>query len=99
LPDQVGNSGDVTDYFVRLGRSGEDFRRLLKQAGILPQQAPAAETPGKIQINEYCREIEDLKRTLRIENVASQYLELRPSGRGLIGKCPFHGDGRPSFVV
>jgi DNA primase len=36
---------------------------------------------------------------MRIENIAGRYLELRPSGRGLIGKCPFHHDEHPSFVV
>src|SRR5437867_4132459 len=37
LPEEVGDGGDVTDFFVRLGRSPEDFRALLDQA----KQAPA----------------------------------------------------------
>jgi len=32
LPKEVGESGDVTDYFVRLKRSPEEFMRLLEAA-------------------------------------------------------------------
>jgi DNA primase len=99
LPQEVGEGGDVTDFFVRLGRSEEDFRRLVEQAQPLPQEPEPAEAPRKTPINEYRKEIDDLKRGIRIENIASRYLELRPSGRGLITKCPFHNDQRPSFVV
>jgi hypothetical protein len=99
LPEDVGEGGDVTDYFVRLGRSEEDFRRLLEQAQPFPVEieALAQRRPGPI--NEFRKEIENLKQGTRIENVARRYLELRPSGRGFIGKCPFHHDGRSSFVV
>jgi len=49
LPDEVGESGDVTDFFVRLGRSREEFIGLLEAAQVLPkeQQAkqPAAGRP------------------------------------------------------
>ncbi len=33
------------------------------------------------------------------ETVASTGIELRPSGRRLVGRCPFHRDRAPSFVV
>src|SRR5438094_1321634 len=49
LPDEVGEGGDVTDFFVRLGRSREEFIGLLEAAQVLPkeQQAkqPAAGRP------------------------------------------------------
>src|SRR2546427_480210 len=32
LPDEVGEGGDVTDYFVRLGNSPEEFVRLIQAA-------------------------------------------------------------------
>jgi len=32
LPTEIGDGGDVTDYFVRLGRSREDFSKLLQEA-------------------------------------------------------------------
>jgi len=31
LPEEVGESGNVTDFFVRLGHSNEDFERLLSE--------------------------------------------------------------------
>jgi DNA primase len=99
LPEEVGEGGDVTDFFVRLGRSEEDFRRLLEQAQPLPQEPAPAEMPRRAPINEFRKEIEALKQGTRIENVAARYLELRPSGRGFITKCPFHDDGHPSFVI
>ncbi len=43
--------------------------------------------------------IEAIRAQNRIEEVVNQYLELRPSGRCLIGRCPFHEDRRPSFTV
>src|SRR5947207_3137130 len=38
LPDEVGEGGDVTDFFVRLGRSREEFLRLLEVAQPLPEE-------------------------------------------------------------
>ncbi len=99
LPEEVGDAGDVTDYFVRLAKTEEDFRRLLEAAQPLLQEPAPAETPRKASINEYRKEIEDLKRGMRIENIASRYLELRPSGRGFVARCPFHPDQHPSCVV
>jgi DNA primase len=99
LPEDVGELGDITDFFVRLGRSEEDFRRLLEQAQPLPMEIESAPAKHTGPINEYRKEIEDLKQGTRIKNIASRYLELRPAGRGLIAKCPFHDDQRPSFVV
>jgi DNA primase len=34
-----------------------------------------------------------------IEQVIARYVELRPSGRRLVGRCPFHEDRSPSLVV
>ena len=42
-----------------------------------------------------------LKRTYPIAEVVARYgIDLRPSGRALIGRCPFHDDGgRPNLHV
>jgi DNA primase len=45
LPDDIGESEDITDFFVRLGGTEEDFRRLLEQAQPLPMEIEA--TPAK----------------------------------------------------
>src|SRR5262249_29251751 len=38
LPTEVGKDGDITDYFVRLGRSREDFLKLLQEAKPAPPE-------------------------------------------------------------
>jgi Toprim-like len=37
LSEEVGDGGDVTDYFVRLGRSGDEFAKLLEPLGLCPR--------------------------------------------------------------
>ena len=37
LPDEVGAGGDVTDFFVRLGRTADDFQALLASAQTLEE--------------------------------------------------------------
>ena len=44
-------------------------------------------------------EIESVRVNNPIEQVVGRYVELRPSGRRLLGRCPFHDDPTPSFVV
>jgi DNA primase len=44
-------------------------------------------------------EIETVRANNPIEQVIGRYVELRPSGRRLLGHCPFHTDPTPSFVV
>src|SRR5207244_10022083 len=41
LPAEVGDGGDVTDFFVRLGRSKDEFLKLLERG----KPAPASEVP------------------------------------------------------
>src|SRR5262245_53263320 len=41
LPQEVGQGGDVTDFFVRLGRSREDFLKLLEEANPTPPEPEA----------------------------------------------------------
>ncbi len=42
---------------------------------------------------------QELKRRINIADVIGEYVTLKKSGRGLMGKCPFHGDDTPSFSV
>src|SRR5205809_5753192 len=41
LPDEIGEGGDATDFFVRLGRSREEFVSLLEAARPLPEEQRA----------------------------------------------------------
>jgi DNA primase len=44
-------------------------------------------------------EIDTVRANNPIEQVIARYVELRPSGRRLVGCCPFHEERSPSFVV
>ncbi|CAG0947138.1 partial DNA primase, partial [Anaerolineae bacterium] len=44
-------------------------------------------------------DIETVRSNNPIEQVIGRYVELKPSGRRLSGRCPFHDDPTPSFVV
>jgi len=45
-------------------------------------------------------DVDAIKRDHTVELVAAGYgVELKPSGRGLVGRCPFHDDDQPSFYV
>jgi DNA primase len=99
LPDEVGEGGDVTDFFVRLRRSREDFRELLQQAKVAP---PAPEIPHyvpKTRNGDSRERVERVKSLSPIAQIVGQYVQLRPSGGNLVGLCPFHEDRIPSFTV
>jgi len=101
LPDEVGDGGDVTDFFVRLGRSREEFIRLLEAAQVLPEeqrgnQALAVRPQRDASRNE---EVERLKHSVAIEDLIARYVELYTSGGNYRARCPFHEDRNPSFVV
>ncbi len=42
---------------------------------------------------------DDIKARLGIEDLVSQYVQLKRAGRNLKGLCPFHSEKTPSFVV
>jgi DNA primase len=101
LPDEVGQGGDITDFFVRLGRSREDLLKLLEEAQQAPAE-PEAEAPRfmpKSRNGDSRDRIERIKNDNPIVQVIGQYVQLRPSGGNLVGLCPFHEDKIPSFTV
>lgn len=101
LPDEVGDGGDVTDFFARLRKSREEFSTLLEAAQPLPQdELPEPRNtqlpPPRISTDD---ELARLKFSLRIEDFVQRYFPLQRSGQNFIGHCPFHKDHKPSFVV
>lgn len=100
LPEGVGSGGDVTDFFVRLGRTREEFQELVRQAKPAPKPLPLKHDPLSSVIVPGPRDrIEQLKTAVPIEAVIGQYVGLQKSGERFIGLCPFHEERRPSFTV
>lgn len=101
LPPEIGEGGDVTDFFVRLGKSGPDFMTLLEDAKPGSSELEtSAQSSSRRSPAKRAADLERLKGSVRIEEVIAQYLTLQPSGgRALMGRCPFHEDREPSFAV
>jgi DNA primase len=102
LPEEVGVGGDVTDFFVRLGRNSADFERLLADAKPAPPVPLAVLRPAGTRDDFHSAErelLERIKHAVPIEQVVGAYVELRRSGITLVGLCPFHDDHTPSFTV
>jgi hypothetical protein len=101
LPPEVGDGGDVTDFFVRLGKSRDEFEKLLAATIPAPPEEPLRVTVSATgDADPAGRErIERIKRDVPIETVVGVYMQLHRSGITLIGLCPFHEDHRPSFTV
>ena len=102
LPAEVGEKGDLTDYFVRLKHTAAYFEALLRQAEPLSEDRieksqPPAPYPG-LSPRGYKR-VQGAKKMVGIAEVVGAYVKLQPSGRFLIGRCPFHDDRRPSLAV
>lgn len=43
--------------------------------------------------------LQELKLRCDITDVVSSYVNLKRSGRNMVGLCPFHGEKTPSFHV
>jgi DNA primase len=101
LPDEVGESGDVTDFFVRLVKGQHDFRKLMEVAEPLPRVIEVEPEKSVRPRERPSKNTEPLriKSLVRIEDIIQQYVPLRRSGRTFMGHCPFHEDRNPSFVV
>jgi DNA primase len=100
LSDEVGPRGDVTDYFVRLGKTLDDFKDLMKCAKPLSSATGQTlpEPVRSMMVRAHC-ELEGLKRRVPIEFWIGRTMPLSRCGNLLRGRCPFHEDRNPSFIV
>lgn len=100
FPPEVGEGGDVTDFFVRLGRSRDDFVELLRQAQPAPPESPESDSSlADDRALFFSERASRLRRKHSIARVIGHYVKLTMSGGNLVGRCPFHPDRHPSLVV
>ncbi len=103
LPQEVEHGGDVTDFFVRLGGTRDDFLKLMSEAKSPAPRAeapPPANLPRSTGANPLLRDlVRRLKRDVPITKVIGEYIRLQPSGEDFVGLCPFHDDHKPSLMV
>jgi len=101
LPEEVGEGGDVTDFFVRLGKSREEFLRLLEVAQPLPEEKrPAPPDQQRFEPRSAGKdEVERLRSRVAIKDLIAHYVPLRRRRQNYAARCPFHEDRNPSFVV
>lgn len=91
LPSSVGEHGDITDYFVKLGKTTIDFERLLSSGQQLPPEPPAPKS----------RPVRKIDGTRLAQAKAYPLWDLIGAKKNHSGKiqCPFHNESTPSFQV
>jgi DNA primase len=101
LPEDVRDGGDITDFFVRLGRITDDFKRLLAAAQPQVSQPPAdaRARPANDVHPTGDPAIQELKTRIGIADVVGRYTPVFWSGERGLARCPFHDDQNPSFVL
>ena len=101
LPEDVGNGGDITDFFVRLGRRADDFKRLLAAAQPVASQPPVDVRARPANDAHPAKDlaIQELKSRIGIADVVGRYVPVSWSGERGLARCPFHNDQNPSFVL
>ena len=52
-----------------------------------------------LKIMEFSTKIEEIKEKVRIEDIVSDYVQLKRAGNILKGLCPFHNENSASFIV
>jgi hypothetical protein len=94
---------DVTDFFVRLGRTRVDFEILLATAAARDNDQ---DSDPPVMIREFRpfrralkKRAEKAKKAVRLHEIVSEDTDLRAEGGRLVGHCPFHDDRLRSFSV
>lgn len=91
LPREIGEHGDITDFFVRLGKTRKDFEVLMRVAEPIilpPEPKPEPRRAGSF----------DPAKNARFNQAKEVPLSalLKFNGAGF-AHCPFHADKTPSF--
>ena len=101
LPQEVGDGGDVTDFFIRLQKGKADFLKLLEDAKFVPPSEKKVLPKHRLSLPDFALsdKASRIKHDVPIHKVVEHYVRLRQVGNHLIGRCPFHKDSNPSFAV
>lgn len=104
LPAEVGPGGDITDFFVRLGKTRVDFEIMLANAAAVEEPEEAKMPPRrplsiKGPSKAFRRRLDAVRKHVALPALLSDYMDLQASGGRLVGLCPFHAEGTPSFTV
>lgn len=101
LPDEAGGErGSVRDFFVRLGKSRQDFDTLLELAvPVSPENVADAAGGGPPVQSPESAATDEIKCHVPIEKLVARYVPLNPRGNQLVGRCPFHEGDDSSLVV
>lgn len=89
LPPEVGEHGDVTDFFIKLGKTKKDFSILMQVATPLPLPAPQRKrAPKKFRRGDDTR--------LQAAKAVSldRFLKFNQQN---FARCPFHNEKTPSL--
>ncbi len=89
LPNDIGESGDITDFFVKLKCSKKDFETLIKVSQPLevePEPKPKARRRGN-----------DGVKSDRLESAKAVPLDMLLTFKEDFARCPFHNEKTPSF--
>jgi hypothetical protein len=87
LPPEVGAHGDITDFFVKLGKTKKDFEILMKVSQPLELPPEPKPTPRR-----YTGSDDKLERAKNVPLDA--LLKFNRAGFAI---CPFHNDSNPSL--
>lgn len=105
LPADVGEKGDVTDFFMRLGKEPVDFEVLLSEASARdvdptrPAERPPVMREFRPAEKALWKRAKRLKAAVHLHEVVERYAKLHARGSLLVAHCPFHDDRNPSFTV
>lgn len=92
LPPEVGDHGDITDFFTKLGKSAEDFRFLMSLATAPPHEPEPEEQKPKKKYEM----TDDAKENLQKAKAVPLDTFLKFDKRGF-AICPFHSEKTPSL--
>jgi hypothetical protein len=101
LPAAVGGGGTISDFFLQQLHTNHDFEIVLAGA-VSPDGEPSSSPQLKAfrpRNKSQQRRAGELKKRVRLHDVAFEYMNLQAAGGRLVGHCPFHDDSSRSFSV